>query len=108
MGMHMQITAGEFKADCLKLVEQVARTRQTIVITKRGKPVAKLVPPDEPEPRTPFFGYMAGIGDIRDDIVNEPRVEWSALSGDEDDLYAALDVTLSGRDSPRANQRRRK
>jgi prevent-host-death family protein len=102
----MQIPAGEFKAKCLKLMEQVARTRRAIVITKRGKPVAKLVPPDEPEPRTPFFGYMAGIGEISGDIVNEPRVEWSALSGDEDDLYAGLEGSASRSELPQANRRR--
>jgi prevent-host-death family protein len=107
MGVHMKITAGEFKANCLELMEQVARTRQAIVITKRGKPVAKLISPDEPARRTPFFGYMAGISKIRGDIVNEQPVDWSALSGDEDDLYAGL-ATRSRRDSPRAKQRRRK
>jgi prevent-host-death family protein len=108
MDMHMQIPAGEFKAKCLKLMEQVARTRRAIVITKRGKPVAKLVPPDEPEPRTPFFGYMAGIGEIRGDIVNEPHVEWSALSGDEDEFYAGLEAPPSRSESPRAKRHRRK
>lgn len=108
MDMHMQIPAGEFKAKCLKLMEQVARTRRAIVITKRGKPVAKLVPPDEPEPRTPFFGYMAGIGEIRGDIVSEPNVEWSALSGDEDELYAGLERPRSRSESPRAKRHRRK
>jgi prevent-host-death family protein len=108
MDMKMQIPAGEFKAKCLKLMEQVARTRRAIVITKRGKPVAKLVPPDDPEPRVPFFGYMAGISEIRGDIVNEPHVEWSALSGDEDELYAGLDVARSEPELPQANQRRRK
>jgi hypothetical protein len=52
--------------------------------------VAKLVPPDEPEPRAPLFGYMAGTADIRGDIVNMPHLEWAALSGEEDDLYADL------------------
>jgi prevent-host-death family protein len=108
MGICMQVPAGEFKAKCLKLMEQVARTRRAIVITKRGKPVAKLVPPDEPEPRTPFFGYMAGIGEIRGDIVNEPSVEWSALTGDEDELYAGLDALHSESESPRAKKHRRK
>jgi prevent-host-death family protein len=41
----MQIPAGEFKAKCLKLMDQVARSGVPIVITKHGKPVAKLVPP---------------------------------------------------------------
>jgi len=38
------IAAGEFKAKCLKLLDEVAETRKPIVITKFGKPVAKLVP----------------------------------------------------------------
>jgi antitoxin (DNA-binding transcriptional repressor) of toxin-antitoxin stability system len=38
------MAAGKFKDLCLKTLDEVARTRSTIVITKRGKPVAKLVP----------------------------------------------------------------
>jgi prevent-host-death family protein len=86
----MEIPAGEFKAKCLQLMDRVARSREPIVITKRGKPVAKLVPPDEPEPRAPLFGYMAGTAEIRGDIVNVPPLEWAALAGEEDHLYADL------------------
>jgi prevent-host-death family protein len=91
MDKMMEIPAGEFKAKCLQLMDRVARNREPIVITKRGKPVAKLVPPDESEPRVPLFGYMAGTGDIRGDIVKMPRLEWSALTGEEDSLYADLE-----------------
>lgn len=42
--MQTQIPAGEFKAHCLQLMDEVAATGQTLIITKRGKPVAKLVP----------------------------------------------------------------
>lgn len=42
--MQTQIPAGEFKAHCLQLMDEVAATGQSLVITKRGKPVAKLVP----------------------------------------------------------------
>lgn len=91
----MHIPAGEFKAKCLQLMDRVARSRESIVITKRGKPVAKLVPPDEPEPRAPLFGYMAGTAEIRDDIVNVPHPGWSAATGDEDDLYAGLGPATS-------------
>lgn len=38
------LAAGRFKDVCLKTLDEVARTRSTVVITKRGKPVAKLVP----------------------------------------------------------------
>jgi prevent-host-death family protein len=105
---YAQIPASEFKAKCLELMEQVSRTRRTIVITKRGKPVAKLVPPDEPVPRAPFFGYMAGKGKINGDIVDRPRIEWSALSGDEDKLYAGLGVSPAGSASLQTRRRRRK
>lgn len=53
--------------------------------------VAKLAPPDEPRPRGPLFGYMAGTASIRGDIVRAPTVEWAALSGTEDHLYAGLE-----------------
>lgn len=42
------IQASTFKARCLALLDEVARSRNTIVVTKHGKPVAKLVPIDEP------------------------------------------------------------
>lgn len=42
------IAAGEFKARCLRLLDQVAQDRVELVITKRGRPVAKLVPVDDP------------------------------------------------------------
>ena len=90
MDTKMQIPAGEFKAKCLQLMDKVARSREPIVITKRGRPVAKLVPPDEPEPRVPLFGYMAGTAEIRADITHTPQLEWSALTGDEDELYTGL------------------
>ena len=60
------VAATEFKANCLRLMDEVAQQRRPIVITKRGKPVAKLVPVEE-EP-IDLFGYMAGppksVGDI--------------------------------------------
>lgn len=42
------IEANEFKAKCLALLDEVAQTRETLVVTKRGKPVAKVVPAAEP------------------------------------------------------------
>lgn len=43
-----QIAAGEFKATCLRLLDEVAADRQEYVVTKRGVPVARIVPLDEP------------------------------------------------------------
>src|SRR6266566_2395409 len=51
--------AGEFKARCLAVMEDVSKTREPVVITKRGKPVAKLVPAEKSE--RPFIGRLEGI-----------------------------------------------
>jgi prevent-host-death family protein len=50
------IAAGKFKDVCLKTLDEVAATRSTVVITKRGRPVAKLVPYFEPAKK----GGLAG------------------------------------------------
>jgi prevent-host-death family protein len=42
------IPAGRFKAQCLRLLDEVAETGETIVVTKRGKPVARVEPVEEP------------------------------------------------------------
>jgi prevent-host-death family protein len=108
MESHMQIPAGEFKAKCLKLMDQVARSGVPIVITKRGKPVAKLVPPDETEARAPLFGYLAGCGSIRGDIVDVPEVEWSVLSRDDDLLYEVPAGTRTTKVAERRPRRKRR
>ena len=46
-GSRRTIAAGEFKAKCLKMLDQVAETKEVLVVTKRGKPVAKVVPLDD-------------------------------------------------------------
>ena len=46
--MARSITASEFKAKCLALLDEVAETHEPLVVTKRGKPVARVVPAEEP------------------------------------------------------------
>jgi prevent-host-death family protein len=45
-----QIPAGRFKAQCLALLDEVAATGQPLIVTKRGRPVAQVVPIAPPEP----------------------------------------------------------
>lgn len=85
-GAPVEISAAQFKARCLKLMDEVAKTRKPIVITKRGKPVAKLVPA-EPEPRKPLFGCMAGTITYVGDIESPLEVEWEAEAETEPNLY---------------------
>ncbi|MGB9203984.1 MAG: type II toxin-antitoxin system Phd/YefM family antitoxin [Terriglobales bacterium] len=61
-----KIAAGEFKARCLTLMEDVRSTREPLVITKRGKPVAKLVPADED--KDDFIGRLEGVFRVVGDI----------------------------------------
>jgi prevent-host-death family protein len=81
MTMDKTIAAGEFKAKCLHLLDEVAKQRAPLIITKRGKPVAKLVPIDDKaadhEP-VDLFGRMAGTIKITGDIVAPLDIEWNA------------------------------
>ena len=71
------VAAAEFKANCLRLIDEVAQQRQPIIITKRGKPAAKLMPMEEEGP-VDLFGYMAGTAKICGDIVSPIEdVEWT-------------------------------
>lgn len=76
----MKISAGEFKAKCLKLMDEVACTHEPVIITKRGKPVAMMVPVEPKEP-VPLFGYMAGTVNVCGDIIAPIGMEWEAESG---------------------------
>jgi antitoxin (DNA-binding transcriptional repressor) of toxin-antitoxin stability system len=57
-GRMKTMAAGRFKDLCLKTLDEVARSRTTIVITKRGKPVAKLVPYTAPTSRRGLKGSI--------------------------------------------------
>jgi prevent-host-death family protein len=76
------VPAANFKAECLRLLDEVASTRRPIIVTKRGKPVAKLVPV-EAEPLD-LFGYMAGTAKICGDIISP--IDDAGWTGDEDNI----------------------
>jgi prevent-host-death family protein len=61
-----KMPAGEFKARCLRVMEDVKTYRAPVVITKKGRPVAKLVPADD-QPEN-AFGCMAGTAEITGDL----------------------------------------
>ena len=52
------IAAGKFKDTCLKTLDDVARTRTAVVITKRGHPVARLVPYTKPGAKKSLAGSI--------------------------------------------------
>jgi prevent-host-death family protein len=78
MVMKRTFSAGEFKAQCLKLMDQVNTQRAEIVITKRGTPVARLVPVEAAP--TSIFGCMVGTAEVLGDLL-EPVAgadDWEA------------------------------
>ena len=72
--------AGKFKAQCLAVMDEVQKKRQAVVITKRGKPVAKLVPVDTAGDE--IFGFIQGKGKITGDVVSPALslAEWGELA----------------------------
>ena len=76
--------ASEFKAKCLALMDEVAESGEEIVITKRGKPVAKLTPCERR--RGAPWGRYRDIIQIHGDIISPIDVEWEAETGDNWDL----------------------
>ena len=81
------IGAAEFKAHCLRILDEVERTGEPVTITKRGKPVAE-VKPVQAERHRPMFGFLKGTVTIHGDL-DGPAYDgpWNAelgILGDED------------------------
>ncbi len=75
------IAISQFKATCLAVLEKVNRSGQPILVTRRGKPVAEIVPPSRPSPSRSWLGSAAGSGRITGDVLG-PAVapgDWEAL-----------------------------
>ena len=93
--------AGEFKAKCLRVMEEVRKYRTPVVITKKGKPVAKLVPPDEP--KKDIFGaarhLFTHVGDVESPVL-PPIDEW--------DMYRLPLAALLGPEPRKGKGRRRR
>jgi len=63
-----RMAAGSFKAHCLAVMDEVQAKRETVVITKHGKPVAKLVPADQDTDE--IYNFLCGKGAITGDVVS--------------------------------------
>ncbi len=79
--MSRMVGAAEAKTHLLRLLEEVERTREPVTITKRGKPLAQLVPMKQTE-QPSIFGFLKGSviihGDIEEPIDPDWEAEWEA------------------------------
>jgi prevent-host-death family protein len=76
------IPASRFKAQCLAILDEVARTGEGVVILKRGRPVARLVPAlrvDEAFPQERLIGTVEILGDVVSPVL--PAQAWDAERG---------------------------
>ena len=73
------IPAGTFKTKCLAIMDEVQAKRETVLVTKHGKPVAKLVPANADTDE--IFGFFSGRGSITGDVVSPvlSSKEWGNL-----------------------------
>ena len=70
----MEINAAEFRTKCFKILDQVQTTHREIIITKRGKPIAKIVHINQKDQKDPLLGALTGtgrtLGDLTQPVVN--------------------------------------
>jgi prevent-host-death family protein len=69
------VSVSDFKAHCLQYLEQASSLKIECVVTKRGKPIAKLIPIENQQ--QPFeFGSMRGSGSIKGDVIEPINTDW--------------------------------
>lgn len=85
------MAAGKFKAKCLSVIDEVYEFKEEVIITKHGKPMAKLVPTKKA--KDSIFGAMRGVAKITGDLVEPitPPEDW------DEDIFPAETGRTSGR-----------
>jgi prevent-host-death family protein len=86
------IAAGEFKAKCLAVMAEVSSTGQPVLVTKRGKPLARVLPVEESAPREnpeAIFGCLRHMATITGDIVSPEfsDEEWDRMFDEKWDRF---------------------
>jgi prevent-host-death family protein len=76
MATNRTIPASEFKAKCLALLDEVAETKETLVITKRGKPVARVVPAEEPRSLRGTVTYLVSDEELIKPLYDDWEPDW--------------------------------
>jgi prevent-host-death family protein len=79
------IPAGEFKARCLALMDEVAETREPIVVTKRGKPVVRILPAEEEDVYLSLRGSVTYASE--EDLIAPLNEPWPGEREDEDEIW---------------------
>jgi prevent-host-death family protein len=70
------LSVSQFKATCLSVLEKVKREKKKFLITKRGKPIAEIVPVDHQKKQVPLKDTVTFVGDIVSPVAED---EWEVL-----------------------------
>ncbi len=75
------ITISKFKATCLAVLDNVKKTGQPVMITRRGKPIAVIDPPPLPEKKKSWIGSFKNKGKITGEIITPvvDESEWNVF-----------------------------
>jgi len=76
-----KVTISKFKATCLSLLDKVKRTGKPILVTRKGEPIAQVLPPPLPEMPKSWLGSFQSTGKIVGDITSPSldECEWEML-----------------------------
>lgn len=72
----MEITAANFRSNCFKILDEVDKKHIDVVITKRGKPIAKLVRYETDDRSDPLLGRLPNVGTTIGDLTEPIEDEW--------------------------------
>ena len=75
-----EISISQFKATCLAVLDRVKRTNKSILVLRKGEPIAQVTPPPPPVKQQAWLGSLSDTGKILGDIITpvSPPEEWEA------------------------------
>ena len=76
--METLVPIGELKTHCYQILDNAIQTDNNLVITKRGKAIATIIPIREKLPKKLFFGAMTDVAKINGDILDAIEIQWDA------------------------------
>jgi prevent-host-death family protein len=77
--MESTIPIGEFKTHCYQILDQAQKQGQSVIVTRKGKPIAKILPLDSQiEEDDCFFDSLKDSVSINGDIISSVDVKWKA------------------------------
>jgi antitoxin (DNA-binding transcriptional repressor) of toxin-antitoxin stability system len=81
MDVMERMALSAFLENCTAVLEEVHRSRQPVLITRSGEPVAEIVPPPPSNPQRPWLGSLRGTGRITGDIISPAAdaSDWDVL-----------------------------